>query len=98
MASGNNGRHDFGYQCMLPKHIHVENLLIDDTNVHEDYKGTFIFNNYDTYDEDFAKGRPFPYGLTETVTLKNVFNKSGNPIHFFEDERLFPGVKITVED
>ena len=98
MASGNNGLHDFGYKCMLPKHIHVENLLIDDTNVHEDYKGTFIFNNYDTYDEDFAKGRPFPYGLTEAVTLKNVRTRSGKTIHFFEDERLFPGVKITVED
>ncbi len=98
LAAGNNGKHDFGYKCMLPKNIYLENILIDDTRVCESYEGTYLFSDYDTYDEEFAKGRPYPYGLTETVTLKNVRTASGKPLTYFKDERLFPGVKVNVED
>ncbi len=94
LAIGNNGMHDFGYPCMIPQKIHLENIFIDDSKVPEDYKATYLFNNYDKYDEDFIKGKPFPYGLPETVTLKNVRTASGKPITHFEDERLFPGVKV----
>ena len=97
LAAGNNGKHDFGYPCMLPRNISVENLLIDDTETNADYAGTYLFSDYDTYSEEFANGRPYPYGLPETVTLKNLRTKSGRPIAHFKDERLFPGVKVTEE-
>jgi hypothetical protein len=98
LAAGNKGTHDFGYPCMLPKHLVLENVLIDDTAAPADYKGTYLFNNYDTYDDAFKAGKPHPYGLPETVTLRNVRTKSGKPITPFEDERLFPGVEVTIED
>ena len=98
LASGNNGMHDFGYDCMLPKTMHLENILIDDTDAPANYLGPYLFNSYDTYDEAFAAGKPFPYGLPESVTLKNVRTASGRPLIHFEDERLFPGVKVTVKD
>ena len=97
-CGSNKGSHDFGYECMLPKNIYLENILIDDTKAPEDYKGTFIFNNYDTYDEEFEKGKPFPYGLPEKVTLKNVRTKSGKPVQCFNDARLFPGVELITKD
>ena len=98
IASGNKGTHDFGYPCMLPSNVHIENVLIDDSKASADNKGTFVFNNYDTYDEEFEKGKPFPYGLPEMVTLKNVRTTSGKPVIHFQDERLFPGVKVIAED
>ena len=98
LAAGNKGTHDFGYPCMLPKNLVLENLLIDDTAAPEDYRGTYVFNNYDTYDDAFKAGKPHPYGLPKTVTLKNVRTASGKPITPFEDERLFPGVNVTIED
>jgi hypothetical protein len=98
LAAGNKGTHDFGYECMLPKNIRIENLLIDDSKAPEDYAGTFIFNNYDVYDEEFEKGKPFPYGLPEKVILKNVRIASSKPVIHFEDERLFPGVDVIYED
>ena len=98
VAAGNKGTHNFGYECMLPKNIRIENVFINDTNAPEDYAGTFIFNNYDAYDEEFEKGKPFPYGLPERVTLKNVRTASGKPVIHFEDARLFPGVSLICED
>ncbi|MBP3592149.1 MAG: hypothetical protein J6K14_06655 [Clostridia bacterium] len=98
LAAGNNGMHDFGYPCMLPKRMHLENILIDDTDAPADYQGPYLFNSYDTYNDAFIAGKPFPYMLPESVTLKNVRTASGRPLIHFEDKRLFPGVKVTVED
>ena len=42
--------------------------------------------------------RPFPYGLPETITLKNVRTKSGKPVKIFADASLFEGVKVIIED
>lgn len=78
--------------------MHLENVLIDDTDAPADYQGPYLFNSYDTYNDAFIAGKPFPYMLPESVTLKNVRTASGRPLIHFEDERLFPGVKVTVED
>lgn len=90
----NNGTHDFGYVCEMPRHIVFENLLIDDTKAPADYEGTFIFN---TYDPHFRPDRAYPYVVPETVTLKNVRTLSPRGYKLFEDERLFAGVKVTEE-
>lgn len=91
----NNGMHDFGYTCEMPKHILLENVLIDDSRFPEDGFQPPLFNSYC---KELESEKPFPYGLPETVTLKNVRTKSGRPVRIFEDERFYQGVKVTIED
>lgn len=93
--ASNDGKHDFGYVCELPRHLVIENLLIDDENAPEDYEGTFIFNKFD---RNFSEDRPYPYVVPETVTLKNVRTKSGRGFKLFEDEVPFKNTKVIIED
>jgi hypothetical protein len=93
--ASNGGTHDFGYVCEMPKHILLENVLIDDSRVAEGQPEPCIFNSYC---KDLDGERPFPYILPETITLKNVRTKSGKPVKIFSNEKLFEGVKVIIED
>jgi len=93
--ASNNGTHDFGYVCEMPKNILLENILIDDSKVPEDYEGTYIFN---VYDRNFSKDKPYPYVVPENITLRNVRTTTGKKFAYFADERLYEGVNVTVEE
>lgn len=43
----NDGMHDFGYPCSLPRHITIENLIVEDLQVPENYTGMYFFSNHD---------------------------------------------------
>ena len=90
----NEGTHDFGYTCEMPKHILLENVLIDDSRIGEGQE-VYLFNSYC---KDIEGEKPFPYGLPETVTLRNVRTKSGKPLQIFQDERYYKGVEVIIED
>ena len=93
--ASNGGTHDFGYTCEMPRHILLEDVLIDDSRIGEGHEEPCLFNAYcKTLDCE----RPFPYGLPETITLKNVRTKSGKPVKIFADASLFEGVKVIIED
>ena len=72
----NDGQHDFGYPCFMPRQITVDGLVIDDRQHPKDYKGAYLFGDPDAGTAS-AKGRPFPYRQTEQVTLRNVTTTSG---------------------
>ena len=90
----NSGTHDFGYICEMPKHILLENVLIDDSRMREGQEA-YLFNSYCA---DLDGEKPFPYILPETVTLRNVRTKSGKPLRIFEDERFYKGVQVIIEN
>jgi hypothetical protein len=92
--ASNGGTHDFGYTCEMPKHILLENVLIDDSRMGEGQEA-YLFNSYC---KDLEGEKPFPYILPETITLKNVRTKSGKPLQIFQDERYYKGVKVVIED
>ena len=92
--ASNNGTHDFGYTCEMPKHILLENVLIDDSRMGEGQEA-YLFNSYC---KDLEGEKPFPYVLPETITLRNVRTKSGKPVQIFQDERYYKGVKVIIED
>lgn len=76
LSASNDGQHDFGYPCFMPREIFIDGLVIDDRKHPKDYKGAFLFGDPDGPASAEAK-RPFPYKLTETVTLRNVTTTSG---------------------
>ena len=80
----NDGKHDFGYTCYLPKRIDIENLFIDDSRVSDkDYQGPLIFGK-------------FKRGDKGVVDIRNVEVASGKPLEVSLEPKEFRGYTITV--
>jgi hypothetical protein len=71
----NDGTHDFGYPCFMPRHITIKNLVVEDLQVPADYKGMYLFSNHDR--NDLETDRPYPYQLTETLSVQGLETASG---------------------
>ena len=44
---GNDGMHDFGYPCSMPKEITIDGLFVDDSKHPEYYSGMYFFADHD---------------------------------------------------
>ena len=78
----NDGMHDFGYPCSMPREITVDGLFVDDTNYPEGYQGMYLFTDPDgtpAGDQGLppAAERPFPYARCETVRIRGLSTASG---------------------
>ena len=81
----------------MPARITIENLLIDDANHPEDYKGPAIFANFNSQMSDETYVEQFPYIITKEVILKNVTTKSGLPLRVSDNPFMFRNVTINVK-
>lgn len=88
------GKHDFGYQCYMPRRIVFENLRIDDTNHPENYQGPTIFANFNPAMTDSSYEEKFPYMKTQEVVLNNVTTASGKPLRVSDNTFMFSDVKV----
>jgi hypothetical protein len=78
----NDGMHDFGYPCSMPREITIDGLFVDDTNHPEEYQGLYLFTDPD----DMLTGgavtalpadRPFPYLRCQKITIQVLTVASG---------------------
>jgi hypothetical protein len=92
LNAGNDGQHDFGYPCYMPREITVDGLVIEDRNVPKDYAGPFLFTDPDG---PKAAKRPFSYHLTERVTLHNVTTASGKKLRISPDAEFAARVRVS---
>jgi hypothetical protein len=81
IGAQNDGMHDFGYPCSMPREITIDGLFVDDKNHPEDYQGMYLFS-----DPDIALAgqvvpssteRPFPYARCQTVRIRGLSTASG---------------------
>jgi hypothetical protein len=82
IGAGNDGMHDFGYPCSMPREITIDGLFVDDRNHPEEYEGMFLFTDPDNAQTGLdnatpAGERPFPYRRCEKVTLRGLSTASG---------------------
>ena len=67
----NDGQHDFGYPCFMPRNIKIDGLYIDDSL----RRGPlYFFQGPGSLDPSKT---PFPFILTEKVEVKNLSTASG---------------------
>lgn len=93
LNANNDGQHDFGYPCFMPREIRIDGLVIDDKAHPKDYKGPYLFTDPDGSAPATAK-RPFPYRLTEKVTLRNVTTTSGRALLVSPDAAFAAQVQV----
>lgn len=93
LNANNDGRHDFGYPCFMPREITVDGLVIDDRHAPNGYKGPFLFSDPDGPQSE-SEARPFSYSLTEKVTLNGVAVASGLPLRTSPDAAFAARVRV----
>jgi hypothetical protein len=70
----NDGTHDFGYSCFMPREIKIDGLHVDDSNHPEGYRGLYLFSNPGGTD---PADSPFPYARCQKVTVRGLTTASG---------------------
>jgi hypothetical protein len=70
----NDGAHDFGFPCTMPRTIRIDGLFIDDSNLPADHQGVLFFNDPTAGN---TANRPFPYQTTERLEIRNLKTASG---------------------
>ncbi|HVZ65189.1 MAG TPA: hypothetical protein VG936_11505 [Lacunisphaera sp.] len=97
LNASNSGRHDFGYPCFMPREIVIDGLVIDDHQHPQDDQGPYLFNDPDGPAPATAT-RPFPYHLTEQVTIRHLTTTSGRKIRISPDAAFAARVKVMEQD
>ena len=90
MRCRNDGTHDFGYPCSMPRKLTIDGLFVNDSPAPPEYAGLTIFFNPDA-DEDLASApeqKPFPYKQTEELEIKNLSTASGFPCKISDNPAL----------
>ncbi len=91
----NNGKHNFGYVCHMPKKITIDGLVINDTNPPAKYAGPKIFGAFNkAYTSDEYK-EDYPYVTTGEVEIRNLKIKSGKPLVKSSNPFMFRNVRVT---
>lgn len=93
LSASNQGQHDFGYPCFMPREITIDGLVIDDRQHPQDYQGPYLFNDPDG-PEGAKSARPFAYQLTEQVTIRRVTTTSGLKVRISPDAAFAARVKV----
>lgn len=71
---GNDGTHDFGYNCYMPREITIDGLHVDDSNHPKDYAGLFFLSNPGGKD---PADSAFPYTRCRKLTVRGLTTASG---------------------
>lgn len=93
----NDGQHDFGYECSMPRRVLIDGLRIDDRSHPEGYLGPTIFGNFGQALSEAKPKPPFPYAMTEHVVLRNVETASGLPIRMSDHPSVLTSVDVKFE-
>ena len=80
LAASQREDHDFGYPCTMPRHIVFENILVDDSKTAEDFKGVFLFSDYNPLVKDQEIEATHPYQLPSSLSVRNVRTVSGREV------------------
>jgi hypothetical protein len=89
----NDGTHDFGYPCTMPRVIRIEGLFVDDSKhkEKENHTGVMFFN--DPVAGSRAERR-FPYRLTERLEVSGIKTASGLPPRVGSNPEVAKAIKV----
>ena len=87
----NNGDHDFGYTCRLPRSVELHDVLIDDICC-EATDEVFLFG---TFGRDAHASGLQPYPAEGNILMDGVRTSSGKPVGLSRNPDLFSGYRIS---
>ena len=93
-STNNDGTHDFGYPCAMPRTIEIDGLEIDDVRRGAGSAGVAFF---DRPLGALGGNVPFPYRPTERVVVRNLRTSSGIPPRVSADPKVAEGLPVRIE-
>jgi hypothetical protein len=90
LAANNDGQHDFGYPCFMPKEIAIDTVFIDDSHHPENYQGPISSPT----PMESPPPRALPYHLSVQVTIHGFTTASDLKPHISPDHAFATQVKI----
>lgn len=75
--TSNDGMHDFGYKCLMPRKVTIDGLFVDDSNHPKGYQGLYFFSDPDGGKAIKEASRSFPYELCQTLNVRRLTTASG---------------------
>jgi hypothetical protein len=98
----NDGKHDFGYPCAMPREITIDGLFVDDGNHPDDYEGMYFFadpNEIDGGDDDTTPAieRPFSYKPCQKVRVRGLTTASGKRPRISPNDELEKSIVMIEE-
>lgn len=90
----NDGTHDFGYPCSMPREIRIDGLFIDDSKHPKGYAGVTFFTDPGGVP---LKEAPFAYAWTQALRVRGLKTASGLPPRVSANEELAKAVALTIE-
>ncbi len=90
----NDGTHDFGFPCSMPREIRIDGLFVDDSKHPSDYDGLTFFTDPLGGPK---KERPYPYALTKTLTVRGLKTASGKPPRICANPEVTKAIAVTIE-
>jgi hypothetical protein len=100
--ASNDGMHDFGYTCFMPREITIDGLYVDDSNHPEDYQGMYFFSDPDGNngrdDDNEPADRPFPYARCQKVRVRGLTTASGKKPRVSPNAQIEKSIILIEED
>ena len=87
----NDGTHDFGYPCSMPRVIRIDGLVVDDAKLPKNQQGITFFS--DPIGSSINK-RPFPYRLTDRLEVRGLETASGQPPQICNNSDVAKVIKV----
>jgi hypothetical protein len=97
VGGSNDGQHDFGYTCHLPRHIGIDGLHIEDSGQPKSAKGPAIFADFSPKFINDRYKPPHPQVITREVTYRGVSTASGKTLRVSDNLHMFRDVRIGVQ-
>ncbi|MBE6560745.1 MAG: hypothetical protein E7662_06440 [Ruminococcaceae bacterium] len=96
ITGSNTEDHDFGYDCMMPQHITVDNLQINDAGAPPSYAGITILADMNPAHTSASAEAAAKYPLLapETVTVSGITAASGKPWSLSTNMYFFRNVQL----
>ena len=96
IGGSNDGSHNFGYDCYMPKKITIQNLEVDDSRYPASKGGVPVFANFNPQKTSGGYVEKYPYTVTEEVILSGIKTASGKALRVSDNMFMFKDVRTTV--
>ncbi len=90
----NEGKHDFGYPCSMPKKVVFSGLTIDDSRLDAKEGRVYVFDDFRGDGRDRGKPNQYEYAVTKELVLRNVKLASGRKLEISPNEKLFSRLSV----
>ena len=91
----NDGTHDFGYKCFMPREITIDGLYVDDSNHPENYQGMYLLGDPGG---SVPEKSPFPYTRCQKVKISGLTTASGKQPRVSPNTQLAENIVVLLSE